>query len=103
MDIYYRSAENRLERPSSPLGVLHELDCDGSRRSLWSPSACSGVSAVSLAANAPPPACYAPIRTMSAAWRYVISGLVQGVGYRYWALRRAQERGIVGFVKNLPD
>ena len=35
--------------------------------------------------------------------RFVVSGLVQGVGYRYYALRRAQERGIRGYVRNLYD
>ena len=33
----------------------------------------------------------------------IVSGLVQGVGYRYFALKRAQERGLVGSVRNLPD
>lgn len=32
-----------------------------------------------------------------------ISGLVQGVGYRYFVLRTAQKLGIVGYVKNLYD
>ncbi len=41
--------------------------------------------------------------TMAAARRFRISGLVQGVGFRYYALRRAQERGVVGYVRNLPD
>ena len=40
---------------------------------------------------------------MNAARRYLVSGLVQGVGFRYWALTRARERGVVGFVRNLPD
>ncbi len=35
--------------------------------------------------------------------RYYISGIVQGVGYRYFAKRRAELYGIVGYVKNLPD
>ena len=34
--------------------------------------------------------------------RYLVCGLVQGVGFRYFVLRRAQERGVVGFVRNLP-
>ena len=40
---------------------------------------------------------------MEAARRYLVSGLVQGVGYRYFALKRAQERGVVGCAQNLPD
>lgn len=32
-----------------------------------------------------------------------VSGLVQGVGYRYFAVRRADVYGIKGFVANLPD
>ncbi|MBN2726596.1 acylphosphatase [Candidatus Mcinerneyibacteriota bacterium] len=33
----------------------------------------------------------------------VISGRVQGVGFRYFCVRHAQRLGIRGFVKNLPD
>lgn len=40
---------------------------------------------------------------MEAARRFIVSGLVQGVGFRYWALKRAQERDLVGYVKNLHD
>lgn len=40
---------------------------------------------------------------MDAARRYVVSGLVQGVGYRYFVWQRAQERGLTGYVRNLPD
>jgi len=40
---------------------------------------------------------------MEAARRYIVSGLVQGVGFRYWALKRAQERGLVGYVRNMHD
>ena len=32
-----------------------------------------------------------------------ITGLVQGVGYRYTTLRTAQELGLRGWVRNLPD
>jgi acylphosphatase len=35
--------------------------------------------------------------------RYFISGMVQGVGYRYFALRAAQRLGITGFARNLSD
>ena len=38
-----------------------------------------------------------------AAYRYLITGRVQGVGYRYFALREAQELGVAGFARNLPD
>lgn len=42
-------------------------------------------------------------RVMESARRFIVSGLVQGVGFRYWALKRAQERDLVGYVKNLHD
>lgn len=32
-----------------------------------------------------------------------IIGLVQGVGYRYLVQQEAQQRGLAGFVANLPD
>jgi len=35
--------------------------------------------------------------------RYLISGKVQGVGYRYFTKGLADQLGIVGWVKNLPD
>ncbi len=35
--------------------------------------------------------------------RYVVSGKVQGVGYRYFTLRVARELKINGWVRNLPD
>ena len=36
-------------------------------------------------------------------YRYFVSGRVQGVGYRYFALREAESLGIAGFARNLPD
>ena len=36
-------------------------------------------------------------------FRYRITGRVQGVGYRYFALREAQGLGVAGYAKNLPD
>lgn len=35
--------------------------------------------------------------------RFVISGMVQGVGYRYFAQRIADRLGVAGYVKNLHD
>jgi len=35
--------------------------------------------------------------------KYVISGRVQGVGYRFFAERWAEQLGIAGYVKNLWD
>jgi acylphosphatase len=38
-----------------------------------------------------------------AAFRYVVRGRVQGVGYRYFVLRQASALGVRGFARNLPD
>ncbi|MBI2839052.1 MAG: acylphosphatase [Acidobacteria bacterium] len=35
--------------------------------------------------------------------RYIVKGRVQGVGYRYFVLRCARERGLTGYAKNLWD
>ena len=35
--------------------------------------------------------------------RFLINGEVQGVGYRYFALRAAARHDILGTVRNLPD
>ena len=40
---------------------------------------------------------------MVRAKHYIIRGRVQGVGYRFFALRSAEHRGIRGYVRNLPD
>ena len=40
---------------------------------------------------------------MMVARRYVISGRVQGVGFRYFTEDHAQREGVSGFVRNLPD
>ena len=36
-------------------------------------------------------------------YEITVSGRVQGVGFRYFALQRAQELGITGWVKNTVD
>lgn len=37
------------------------------------------------------------------AYRYVVSGRVQGVGYRYFVLRQADVLGVRGFARNRAD
>lgn len=37
------------------------------------------------------------------AYEIYVSGIVQGVGFRYYTMRVARELGIKGYVKNLPD
>jgi acylphosphatase len=39
----------------------------------------------------------------STARRYFVSGMVQGVGFRFFAIRLAERLGLAGFVKNLRD
>lgn len=41
--------------------------------------------------------------TPLAARQFLVSGSVQGVGYRYFAEREANALGVRGYVKNLPD
>jgi acylphosphatase len=36
-------------------------------------------------------------------YKIYVSGRVQGVGFRWSAVRTARNKGITGFVKNLPD
>ena len=38
-----------------------------------------------------------------AAFRFLVRGRVQGVGYRYFFLRQAEALGLSGFARNLPD
>ena len=40
---------------------------------------------------------------MRVARRYIISGRVQGVGFRFFAEAAAMREGIDGWVRNLPD
>lgn len=40
---------------------------------------------------------------MRVARRYLISGRVQGVGFRYFAEAIATREGLLGWVRNLPD
>jgi acylphosphatase len=35
--------------------------------------------------------------------RVIVTGRVQGVGFRWYARRRASELGLSGWVRNLPD
>jgi acylphosphatase len=38
-----------------------------------------------------------------AAFRYLVRGRVQNVGYRYFVMREANALGVTGFARNLPD
>jgi acylphosphatase len=35
--------------------------------------------------------------------RYVVTGLVQGVGFRWFVARHARSLGFTGYARNLPD
>jgi acylphosphatase len=37
------------------------------------------------------------------AFRFRVRGRVQGVGYRYFVMREAEQRGVTGYVRNLAD
>ena len=39
----------------------------------------------------------------TSAVRWIVSGRVQGVGFRWFVVRRAQALGLAGWVVNLPD
>lgn len=41
--------------------------------------------------------------TIPLGYRWLLSGRVQGVGFRHFTLHRAQGLGVGGWVKNLPD
>src|SRR4051794_10922134 len=43
------------------------------------------------------------IVTRMGSYRYLVSGRVQGVGYRYFTLHAAEALGVAGFTRNLPD
>lgn len=34
---------------------------------------------------------------------FVVEGVVQGVGFRWFVVRRAQQVGLAGWVRNVPD
>ena len=36
-------------------------------------------------------------------FKWLVSGRVQGVGFRWFVLRRAEELGVTGWARNLPD
>jgi acylphosphatase len=40
---------------------------------------------------------------MQVAKRFIVKGRVQGVGFRYFAIRAAAGCGVVGTVRNMPD
>lgn len=47
--------------------------------------------------------CRLAVHDPNQARRYYVTGMVQGVGYRYFARRAAQRLGLAGYAKNLRD
>jgi acylphosphatase len=43
------------------------------------------------------------MRTEKHAKRFFVSGRVQGVGYRYFAMDTAEQTGVTGYARNLAD
>jgi acylphosphatase len=43
------------------------------------------------------------VHDIQQAKRYFVSGMVQGVGYRFFAQRAAEWLGVAGYVRNLRD
>ena len=43
------------------------------------------------------------INSARKAKHYIVSGRVQGVGFRYFVQQQAQALGVAGWVRNLPD
>ena len=43
------------------------------------------------------------VQEIRQARRYYVSGIVQGVGYRYFASRVAERLGVAGYARNLRD
>jgi len=43
------------------------------------------------------------MRAEKQARRFFVSGTVQGVGYRYFAVNAAEQTGVAGYAKNLAD
>ncbi|HEY8184937.1 MAG TPA: acylphosphatase [Pyrinomonadaceae bacterium] len=41
--------------------------------------------------------------TTRVAWKFLITGEVQGVGYRFFAQRAAARHQVFGYVRNCPD